>query len=196
MNQGDDLGQDTPPHLACHANYTESLIVVYHMCDAEIAKASLESQTLDVPAFKPGLHTWIKPSFALALKQYRSTCGQDENQQRVLALHITRKGWEQAISWDHLRLSGKTPYVRYRHDSEVGIEGESLPLRTIQVSLSSSAVTKGLFSGWIVKINDVTDVMRTIGELIDAGKLEAAKALLPIEAPYRFLEDNKPETPE
>jgi hypothetical protein len=191
MNQGDDLDQDTPPHLTCRANYTESLIVVYHICDTEIAKAALESQTLDVPAFKPDLHTWIKPSFALTLKQYR---GQHENHRQVLAMHITRKGWEQAISWDHSRLSGKTPYVRYRHDSEVGIEGESLPWRTIQVSLSSSAVTKGLFSGWIVKVNDVTDVIRTIGELVDAGKLEDARALLPIETPYRFLGENKPET--
>ena len=83
-----------------------------------------------------------------------------------------------------------TPYVRLNSASEPGIGEESLLGYTFQFSLSPRAVDKGL-SEWIVKIEEVTDLMRQIGDLVDAGKLEDAVALLPIERRYKFLDEGE-----
>jgi len=183
MTDQDDAGFP----FAFHAAYTESTIIVYHHCDTHIANEAVQAQTLDIPTFNPGRYTWIKPSFRSALRQYRSAWSREQNLGHVIALHITREGWEEAIKWDHSRLSGETPYVRYRWDTELDLQGESLPFRFIQVDLTPPAVEKGL-NKWIVEIKDVTDVLKEIGELVDAGRLKEATALLPQERPYEFLD--------
>jgi hypothetical protein len=50
-------------------------------------------------------------------------------------------------------------------------------------------VKDGLLCGWIVKIEDVTEVATKIGELVDARQFEDAEALLPAESPYDFLDE-------
>jgi hypothetical protein len=111
----------------------------------------------------------------------------------VIALHITREGWEQALKWNDTRTSRMTPYVRCRSDPEFGIHGEPFTRHSLQVSLSPAAVEKGLFMGWIVRVQDMTDVVKKVVEMADDGRLEDATALLPIERPYEFLDDNRPE---
>ena len=178
----------TPAPFTFRAAYTESTIIVYYHCDTQIANAAVQAQTLNIPTFKPGRHTWIKPSFRSALRLYRSDWAREQNLEHVIALHITREGWEEAIKWDHLRLSGETPYVRCRWDPELEIGGESLPFKFVQITLTPGAVEQGL-NRWIVEIKDVTEVMKEIGELVDAGKLDEATALLPQEGPYEFLDE-------
>lgn len=95
------------------------------------------------------------------------------------------------MRWNDTRTSGVTPYVRWRHDPELGIDGKKLPRSTIQVSLSPVAVENSLFTGWIVKVEDMTEVMRKVVELVEDGRLEEAKALLPNERAYDFLGDTR-----
>jgi Domain of unknown function (DUF4291) len=171
------------------AAYTDSTIIVYHRCNDEIANAVIQSQTLNTSIVGDSfLHFWITPSFRLAFSQYRSPWAQQANRQRVLALHITRAGWEQALEWHESRTSGTTPYVRLTSAEELAIEGESdVTYRTFNLSLSPRAVDNGL-SQWIVKIGEVTDLMKEIGDLVDAGKVGNALALLPSERRYKFCD--------
>ena len=43
-------------------------------------------------------------------------------------------------------------------------------------------------SQWIVKIGEVTDLMKEIGDLVDAGKVDNALTLLPSKRRYKFCE--------
>ena len=176
------ISPESPP-FEFRATYTESTLIVYYHCNAEIANAAVQAQTLNVPNFNPGRHTWIKPSFRSAVRQY--SWAQQQNLEHVIALHITREGWEQALKWNDSRTSGETPYVRRRWDPEVEIGGESLPFIFVQITLSPAAVEQGL-TRWIVEIKDVTDVVREIRGLVEAGRLDDAIALLPEERPYEF----------
>src|SRR5271155_4068041 len=83
------------------ANFTESTITIYHVCDKTIARAAAASQTLKVAEFRPSLHTWIQASFLSALRTYRHQPVPPER--GVIALHITRDGWEQALKWNDTR---------------------------------------------------------------------------------------------
>lgn len=48
----------------------------------------------------------------------------------------------------------------------------------------------GLLKGWILRIEDCTEVATKIGELVELGQLDAAERLLPAEIPYVFLEES------
>jgi len=174
------------PYRQIRATYTDSSIIVYQAYNHTIADATVQHQTLNVPCFKPDRMTWIKPSFRWML--YRCGWAQKVNQERVLAIHLTREGWEQALKWSGRK--EEKACVRVQWDPERGMKLEPLPYRSIQVALKEQAVKEGLLGDWIVKIEDVTDVARKVGELVGEGKLEEAKSLLPAETDYTFLDDS------
>src|SRR5205085_8080838 len=173
----------TIPYHQIRATYTLSTITVYQAYSTTIATAALSTQSLsNIPQFNPHRMTWIKPSFRWML--YRSGWASKPNQERILAIHLTREGWEQALKWSGKREDGKC--VRVQWDPERGMRFEALEYRSIQVGLSGRAVEEGLFGGWIVKIEDVTGLARRIGELVAEGKVAEARELLPHETVYTF----------
>ena len=180
-----ELKSQTPYHQI-RATYTDSTIVVYQAYNSKIADAALELQSLNVPTFNHDRMTWIKPSFRWMM--YRSGWTRKPNQERILAIHLTREGWEQALRWSGSKESGAC--VRIQWDPERDLEFKPLPWRSIQVGLSGAAVNDGLLRDWIVEIQDLTELAKKIGELVDAGQKEEAKDLLPIEKPYAFLDDS------
>jgi Domain of unknown function (DUF4291) len=180
--------QDTtgiPPYRQIRGNYTETSIIVYQAYNPVIADGAIHFQTLAVPNFNPDRMTWIKPSLRWML--YRSGWAQKANQERILAIHLTREGWEQALQWSGSRENGAC--IRIQWDPERDMEFKALPWRSIQVGLKGRAVKEGLLGGWIVKIEDVTQLAKDIGEYVVSGRLEEAEALLPVEKPYEFLDD-------
>ena len=178
--------QPTAPYHQIRATFTDSTIVVYQAYKSSIADAAIRTQSLNVLEFNPDRMTWVKPSFRWML--YRSGWARKENQERILAIHLTREAWEQALSWSGLKKDNAC--VRIQWDPERDIKFEPLPWRSIQVGLSGVAVKEGLLGAWTVKIEDATDVAIEIGKLVDAGHLEEAERLLPAERVYEFLDDN------
>jgi intein/homing endonuclease len=79
--------------------------------------------------------------------------------------------------------------VRVQWDPERGMNFEGLGHRSIQVGLSGQAVEEGLLGGWIVKIEDFTELAKRIGELVKEGKVEEARQFLPEEKIYEFLDE-------
>jgi Domain of unknown function (DUF4291) len=184
INASTDL-PTTPTYHQIRASYTETTITVYQAYNETIATAALSTQSLNVPTFKPDRMTWIKPSFRWIL--YRSGHATKPNQEHILALHMTRSGFEQALKWSGRREDGAE--VRVQWDPERGMEFEGLGWRSIQIGLRGRAVREGLLGGWVVGIEDVTEVARRIGELVRVGKGEKARALLPKEEVYEFLDE-------
>ena len=163
------------------ADYDESTIVVYQAFNEAIAAPAVERQTF-VPPFSIHRMTWIKPSFLWMME--RSGWGTKPGQERVLAVRITRRGWEDALGRAALTESPEAGApVRVQWDPERSVRGAKLPFRSIQVGLGRAIV--GRYVGeWVREIRDLSDLVARLRRLRREGEFGKAEALLPAERPY------------
>jgi Domain of unknown function (DUF4291) len=137
--------------------------------------------------------TWIKPSFLWMM--YRAGWGyKDAGQSRILAIDITREGFAWALAHsspshpgsmskqDWERLKANFP-VRIRWDPERDLHLQALPYRAIQIGIGGEAVPLYVRQ-WVRKIADVTDLAHRIHDLVAQGRLDQARAALPVERVY------------
>lgn len=176
------------------ADFDHDTIVVYQAYPREIAGAALQHGTFVAP-FSFGRMTWVKPSFLWLME--RSNWGQKSGQEYILAVRLTRKGWEEALSLavlthpekrvylDHKDWNRqfKTALVHVQWDPERSLRGEALGHNSIQVGLSRH-VTGRYVQEWITEIRDLTPLTRKLSGLIKSGNAAKAKPLLPREAVY------------
>ncbi|MDF5754573.1 DUF4291 domain-containing protein [Spongiactinospora sp. TRM90649] len=172
------------------AAYTDESITVYQAYDAEIADAAVAAQRL-VPPFKRERMTWIKPSFSWMM--YRCGWGKKPDQARVLAVDITRDGFEWALRHSCLShprdRAGKRPRehpVRIQWDPERDPHHNPLPYRSIQIGLSGEAVTRYV-DEWTVAITDLTDRVHGIHQALRDG--HDITDMLPGERRYPLSEE-------
>jgi Domain of unknown function (DUF4291) len=171
------------------ADYDDSTLTVYQAYSPQIADAALAAGTF-VPPFRRERMTWIKPSFFWMM--YRCGWATKLGQERVLAVRITRKGFEEALSnaclshfdsdvfasHEDWRQRLAETSVRVQWDPERGPDLQPLPWRSLQVGLAGTAVSKYV-DEWIVGITDMTDRARTLRG-IDPVNIN----YLPQERPY------------
>ena len=198
MVQRTEIGEATE-HRVVRALFTETTVTVYQAYPPEIAAPAVRAGTF-VPPFRRERMTWIKPSFLWMM--YRSGWATKPGQERVLAVEITRDGFEWALrhsclssfeagtyasraAWEERR---RLSPVRVQWDPERSLSLAPLNHRAIQVGLSGEAVHRFL-GEWIVRLTDVTPSVRSVAEAVDAGELQAAEAQLPREAPYPLSDD-------
>jgi hypothetical protein len=128
---------------------------------------------------------------------YRCGWGSKPGQERVLAVEITRSGFEWAL--EHACLSHydaahhddrriwtrrlKTSPVRMQWDPERSLRLQPLPHRSLQFGLSGQAVARYV-DEWTISITDVTPTAATIHDLLRQGNDQAATDLRPIERVY------------
>ncbi|MEV6244288.1 DUF4291 domain-containing protein [Lentzea sp. NPDC051838] len=168
------------------ADYDDQSIVVYQAYSPAIALPAVAAQRF-VPPFKAERMTWIKPSFLWMM--YRCGYARKEGQEHVLAVRITREGFDWAVSQaveSNAQVKGK-PAVRVQWDPERGLRHEPLPHRSIQIGLAREA-SDMYVNEWTVSITDVTALAREVHAAVRAGDDEAARALLPVERPYAVSE--------
>ncbi|WP_405487998.1 DUF4291 domain-containing protein [Streptomyces sp. NBC_00096] len=182
------------PANEVRARFGEETITVYQAYPARIAEPALEAGTF-VDPFKRTRMTWIKPSFLWMM--YRCGWGAKVDQERVLAIDITREGFERALSracpshFDRTRFAAKADWraalqaspVRVQWDPERDLALNGLPYRAIQIGLSGPAVDQYV-DEWTVGIRDVTPLAQEVRAAVRSGHLEAAAALLPRERVY------------
>jgi hypothetical protein len=187
------------PQRQIRARYTSDTITVYQAYAKEIALPAVTAGRF-VPPFKRDRMTWIKPSFLWMM--YRSGWATKPGQEHVLAVEITRSGFEWAIahacvaqfdadrysSWDSWHRQLKVSPVRVQWDPERSLFLEPLPHRSLQVGLSGDAVFRYL-DEWTVGISDVTSTAHEIRDLLHTGRESEAAELLPEERPYPLPED-------
>lgn len=195
---GDDHAVSVPSRQV-RATFTDNTILVYQAYPPEIAEAALAAGRF-VPPFKVERMTWIKPSFRWMM--YRCGWAWKPGQERVLAVEISRSGFEWALAhacasgfeprlhtdratWrQHLRASP----VRVQWDPERSLRLAPLPYRSLQVGLSGEAVRRYV-DEWLVGLTDVTPVARAVHDRLQVGDETGAVALLPAERPYPLAED-------
>jgi hypothetical protein len=173
-----------PPFRQIRAQFTEHTITVYQAYSPQIADAAITAQTFVAP-FKFERMTWIKPSFLWMA--YRSGWATKRGQERILAVEITRIGFEWALLNSSLssKKTKNTGPVRVQWDPERDLFLNRLNYRSIQIGLSGEAVNRYV-NEWIIRIKDITPIMRQIGEIVQSGNCDREKclSLIPIETPY------------
>jgi hypothetical protein len=169
------------PYRQIRADFDRDTIVVYQAYRPEIADAAVAAQRF-VPPFSLGRMTWMKPSFLWMMER----CGwaTKPQQERVLAVRITRQGFEEALAAAKLSSGDTTgaPVV-VQWDPERSLRGAKLDYRSIQIGLGRAIVDRYV-SEWTTSIRDLTPLVVRMRELRAAGEWEHCKRLLPREAPY------------
>jgi hypothetical protein len=176
------------------AVYNEHTITVYQAYTSQIADSALSAGTFIAP-FKRGRMTWIKPSFLWMM--YRSGWGTKPGQERILAIQVTRDGFEWALAHsvlshyepgiyaDEQRWAERknTTPVRVQWDPDRTVSLAPSKHRAMQVGLSGEAVNRYL-DHWIVSITDITPLAGHIHLHVRSGDLNAVQAELPAEREY------------
>ena len=190
------------PYQQIRAVYDDETIRVYQAYNNAIADTAIESGTFVTPPFKLERMTWIKPSFLWMM--YRSGWGLKESgQSRILAIDISREGFEWALAHsclshqvqnygsreERLKAKATTP-VRIQWDPDRNLYLQRLPYRAIQIGLSKEAI-RLYVREWIQSITEVTTLGTQIHNLVDNKRLEEAKKLLPKEEAYPLSQDLK-----
>jgi len=177
------------PQRQIRAVFDEESIRIYQAYSNPIADSALKAGKFVSPSFKMDRMTWIKPSFLWMM--YRCGWASKRGQERVLAIDITREGFDWALA--HSCLSHFEPdvhesyetwqeekaasQVRIQWDPERGVQLERLKYRSIQIGLSGDAV-RGYVDDWILRISDLT------GPVVEARNIKEKKKLIPSEQFY------------
>ncbi|MFI5493304.1 DUF4291 domain-containing protein [Actinoplanes sp. NPDC051859] len=175
------------PRRQIRARYDEHTVTVYQAYSDPIADAALRAGRF-VPPFKRERMTWIKPSFLWMM--YRCGWATKPGHERVLAIQITREGFDWAVAHaclSHHDRSGAEPRadwarrlraspVRVQWDPERDLQLNALPYRSLQLGISGDAVRRYV-DDWTVSITEVTPLVKRIAADRDP-------ALLPEERPY------------
>ncbi|MFG2499579.1 DUF4291 domain-containing protein [Streptomyces sp. NPDC048441] len=185
----------TPPTHQIRALHTESTVTVYQAYAPELGEPAARTGRFPA-AWKRDRMTWIKPSFLWMM--YRCGWATKEGQETVLAVEITREGFEWALrhaclshyahgvhpdqaSWK--RDLRRAP-TRVQWDPERDLHLNPLPHRSLQLGLAGDAARR-YADEWTVSITDVTDRAHAIHTLVRKDQdLESAAVLLPEERPY------------
>jgi hypothetical protein len=178
------------PQRQVRAVHDADTITVYQAYPPAIADAAVRSGTFVAP-FKRERMTWVKPSFCWMM--YRCGWAAKPGQERVLAVRMSRAGFERALGMASLSHFDRTLYddgaawaaqkaaspVRVQWDPERTPSGAALNHRSLQIGIGGAAVA-AYVDEWVVGLEDITDqVVAWRAELADG-----TDPALPDEVPY------------
>ncbi|MEU2389358.1 DUF4291 domain-containing protein [Streptomyces sp. NPDC007369] len=178
-----------PPLHEIRARHDERTITVYQAYGPAIAEPALRAGRF-VPPFSFGRMTWIKPSFLWLM--HRSNWAAKPGQERVLAVRITREGWEEALARavpttaDPADVDRAAVHVQW--DPERSLRGAALNHYSIQVGIGRGLI-RTFAQEWVVGLDDLTPQVRKAAALVRAGRGDRAQRLLPPERPYPLPAD-------
>ncbi|MES4909023.1 MULTISPECIES: DUF4291 domain-containing protein [unclassified Streptomyces] len=182
------------PRHRIRALHTESTVTVYQAYAPHLGLPAARDGRFPA-AWKRDRMTWIKPSFLWMM--YRCGWGAKEGQETVLAVEITREGFEWALGRSCLshyerglhpdqaawKRALKSAPARVQWDPERDLRLRPLPYRSLQLGLSGEAARR-YADEWTVSITDVTPLAHEVHALVRRDELDAAARLLPEERPY------------
>ena len=184
----------TEPKYQIRAVHTASTVTVHQAYAPEIGVPAARDGHFPA-VWKRGRMTWIKPSFLWMM--YRSGWATKEGQETVLAIEITREGFEWALEHaclvhyerglhpDHAawKRQAKRCPARVQWDPERDLQLRPLAHRSLQLGLAGEAARR-YADDWTVSITDVTMLAHAIRTRVREGALQVARQLLPTEHPY------------
>ncbi|MDI2130402.1 DUF4291 domain-containing protein [Yinghuangia seranimata] len=187
-------GPTEPPRRQIRALHTSDTVTVYQAYKPQIAGVAARTGRFPTTWSRERM-TWVKPSFLWMM--YRCGWASKKLQEHVLALEITREGFESALAGACLSHYDRDVYpdrdtwgsrlhrttVRIQWDPERDLHLRPLAHRSLQLGLAGWA-TRAYADEWLVSVTDVTGLAHEMHDLVRNGDLDGAAALLPDERPY------------
>lgn len=182
----------TGQHILAHQTANE--IIVYQAYKQAIANFAIENQYLGGPDFSLNRMSWIKPNFLWMM--YRCGWAEKENQERVLAIRIAKKDFENVLrqaafssfdakyyaSHDAWKSELNTKDVRLQWDPDHDPYGNKLERRAIQLGLKGESLKT--FIQQIISVDDITEFVKEQKRLLDSDNLGAL--MVPIETVFEI----------
>ncbi|GAA0972995.1 DUF4291 domain-containing protein [Nocardiopsis tropica] len=182
------------PRYQIRALHTDTSVTVYQAYTPSIGLPAARQGRFP-SSWKRERMTWVKPSFMWMM--YRCGWGLKKDQETVLAVEISREGFELALrdaclshfeprvhtdreTW---RRRLRESSARVQWDPERNLSLAPLAHRSLQLGLSGQA-SRRYADEWTVSITDVTPLVRRVHALVREGDTAAAARLLPEERPY------------
>ncbi|WP_196893461.1 DUF4291 domain-containing protein [Aureivirga marina] len=170
--------------------FDKESITVYQAFNKKIANYAVANQKFGGNHYSFSRMTWIKPNFMWMM--YRSGWANKPNQERILALKVKRKGFEEILlqavkssydekifgtqeNWKEKLLNST---VRLQWDPDHSPTGEKLERKAIQLGLKGE-ILKKFNEEWIVSIYDIT-------EFVKKESLQKQNPNVPIERVLKF----------
>lgn len=183
-----------PPARQIRAVHTATTVTVYQAYSPALGLPAARDGRFP-PAWKRERMTWVKPSFLWMM--YRCGWAAKDGQETVLAVEITRDGFDRALAGACLSHYARGVHAdraawqralressaRVQWDPERDVHLNPLPYRSLQLGLSGPS-SRAYADAWTVSIRDVTPLAREVHGLLRSGDGAAARALLPAETPY------------
>lgn len=175
-------------HLIAHQN--EDSMVVYQAFNPTVANYAIEHQTFGGSAYNLNRMTWIKPNFLWMM--YRCGWASKLNQERVLAIWISKTGFEsilkQAVpssykadafaSHEEWKKALNESDVRLQWDPDHDPHGNKLDRRAVQLGLRRKAL-QSFLNEQIQNIEDITEFVLSQHQHVKAKRLK--ELMVPIE---------------
>ena len=172
------------------AQYDEHTVVVYQAYNPRIAAQVVAQQNFHAEecaksGFSMDRMTWIKTNFLWMM--YRSGWASKPGQERILAIRLSRDGFEYILSKAVASSSGAKPSksdeVRLQWDPDHDPHGEKVVdgRRAIQLGLRGPIIHK-YSSEFIVRVDDITDFVVEQRSHVEARELD--KLHTPLERVY------------
>jgi hypothetical protein len=156
------------PKDGCHilAQFDQDSVVVYQAYRREIGHFAVEHQFFG-GEFKLDRMSWIKPNFLWMM--YRSGWGTKDGQEVVLAVRITRKGFDQILaeaiysnftkniysSQEAWQRAVSTSSVRLQWDPDHNPSGNKELRRAVQLGLRRNTLAR-YSKEWIISITNIS----------------------------------------
>ncbi|WP_455351078.1 DUF4291 domain-containing protein [Streptomyces sp. SYSU K217416] len=193
------MDEPEEPKHRIRALHTATTVTVYQAYAPHLGLPAARDGRFPA-AWKRERMTWIKPSFLWMM--YRCGWATKPDQETVLAVEITREGFDHALR--HACLSHYAPGLhpdrdawqralkrapaRVQWDPERDLHLNPLPYRSLQLGLAGET-SRAYADDWTVSITDVTASAHEIHALVHAGNEREARSLLPEERPYPAGDD-------
>lgn len=188
------------PHEGRHilAQYDDDNIIVYQAYNPAIAEWAVTHQAFGGPWSFERM-SWIKPNFLWMM--YRCGWASKSNQERVLAVTISRAGFDTILSRavessyhpdihgpdrDAWRAAGKSAGVRMQWDPDHTPRGGKEARRAIQLGLRGDTLRQ-YATEWLVKIEDITSMVHQQQPLTREARYTSLRT--PCERRYDVADD-------
>ncbi len=171
------------------AQYDADSIVVYQAYNPKIAREIVKNQTFHSAScvdagFKLTRTTWIKTNFLWMM--YRSNWARSFNQEHILSLRITRKGFEEILSKAAVSRHGNSKAIK---ESDVVLQwdpdhqpdgGKVAERRAIQLGLRGDMLDK-FSKEFLIEVCDITEFVTKQRENV---KEDLRDLVVPVEEEY------------
>lgn len=172
------------------AQFDSESVIVYQAYNSQIAAALVKCQNFHAPecqtaGYKITRMSWIKTNFLWMM--YRCGWASKVNQERILAIRISRDGFESILSLVKNSNHSKDDQVRLQWDPDHELDYSSVSTgrRAIQLGLRGEALMK-FSKSFIISITDITDfVVENVERIQNPSEL-----LIPIEKVYTPRDPN------